>query len=457
MTDLVWNSFSKEKQDEYIRFLKIFGALSGLFKDNLEGANARKPFLYYRNHEQLYARIFDVEDLTRKDSAFDALAIVDGKKMGIGLKTWIHSKDLSYQKVAEFNKVAPSQIYPLINEGSPNEVMKKVSELRNERILMDKRLHGTALGDDRYHYITRSNNAMNICETNYDLVQLDTLKLIESNGKTFHFTDGVRRYRFYSSKSVLLESFDASEKNIITTVPIKQFDNPFELIQTIELPYENFEVNSKSDIILPLYSYLGSKKRGDKRIDVPRGGGINKWHREKESNRPWDVEIRIPKWVHQKFSGWFFGHDFIKTEDRVSEQQEQYKSEHVTAMRIRNEDSVNYVPFILQMPDGRQIDASVNGANGKNLQSKSSKDLGYWLLHTVIGVPRSVMDDPNSESVVTLQKLQELDIDSIRLKMIDEKNRIIGIDVAEYGAFELFSEKNDHSEVLSSVPDELEE
>src|SRR5699024_249350 len=180
----------------YIHFLKIFGALSGLFKDNQEGTNSQKPYLYYRNHEQLYAKVFDVEDLTRKDSAFDAIAKISGKNIGIGLKTWIHSKDKTYQKVAEFNKLAPEEIRPLIDHGSPREVISKVSQLRNDRIWVDKRLYNTNEGDDIYHYITRDNEIMNIVENSYDLVQLDSLKLLSSNGKTFSFTDGLNNYKF---------------------------------------------------------------------------------------------------------------------------------------------------------------------------------------------------------------------------------------------------------------------
>ena len=114
MADIIWNRFSEEEKSEYIRFLKIFGALSGLFKDNQEGKNARKPYLYYRNHEQLCVRVFKVEDLTRKDSAFDAIGNMENDRIGIGLKTWIHTKDKTYQKVAEFNKLAPIIIIPLM-------------------------------------------------------------------------------------------------------------------------------------------------------------------------------------------------------------------------------------------------------------------------------------------------------------------------------------------------------
>lgn len=449
MANIVWKNFSQEQKDEYIHYLQIFGALSGLFKDNQEGTNANKPYLYYRNHEQLYARVFEVSDLTRKDSAFDALAKIDGKNIGIGLKTWIHTRDLTYQKVAEFNKLAPTEIYPLIAEGNPGDVIKKVSQLRNDRMWLDKRLYETKEGDDIYHFVTRDSNEMNIVETSYDLIQLDSLKLISSNGKTYYFSDGKRNYRFYSSKSVLLEEFDASDSSIITSVPIKQFENPFELIGSIRLPQNESPTLIKPDLILPLYSYLGSKVRGDRRADVPQGAGINKWHRVNSINRPWDIEIRIPKWIHEKFPTWFFDHNFIEGTLLMKKQQVSFVSENPDHYRVKNSNSLNYVDFILEMPSGKRVGASVNGENGKNLQSKKSKDLGHWLLSTVFGVPKYVMENKHSHDIITMEKLEELGIDSIRLRMIDEKNRIIAIDVAEIGAFEEFSERYGHTEIIS--------
>lgn len=452
----LWHSFSEKERKEYIDFLKIFGALSGLFKDNKNGTNADKPFLHYRNHEQLFARIFNVQDLTRKDSAFDVVAKIGEDNIGVGLKTWIHTRDFTYQKIAEFNKLAPEEIVPLINHGSPEEVIHKVSELRNERIQLDKRLYNTKPKKDVYHNITRNSNVMNIVETPYDLVQLDSLVLKESNGKTFTFSDGLSNYKFYASKSVMLKEFDASSSNVIQSVPINQFDDPFKLIQTIQLPVRGEELSSKPELYLPLYSILGSKSRGDRRRGVPEGAGINKWHRKKEKNRRWDVEVRIPKWIHEEFNGWFFGHDFIETQKTAKEEQSEYLLNNRDAERIGNRKSRNYVDFKLKLPNGDIIEASVNGANGKNFQSKRSKDLGIWLLHVVFGMPFYVMEDDNFEQIITIERLKELDIDSVKLTMLDEKERLVGIDVAEYGSFEAFTEKYGRESLFSELVEDEE-
>ena len=147
----LWSSLEHSDRKNYINFLGIFGSISGLFKDITEGSTAKKPYLYYRNHEQLFARVFQVKDLTRGDSAFDAIAeLSNGQKIGVGLKTWVHIRDKTFQKVAEFNKAAPNEIDPIITNGTPEDVIKKVSHLRNERILLDKRQYDTNI--EIYHH-----------------------------------------------------------------------------------------------------------------------------------------------------------------------------------------------------------------------------------------------------------------------------------------------------------------
>lgn len=409
MANIIWNKFSAREKDEYIQFLKIFGALSGLFKDNQEGTNARKPYLYYRNHEQLFARVFDVEDLTRKDSAFDALGIWDNDRIGIGLKTWIHTKDYTYQKVAEFNKLAPVVIAPLIENGTPEEVIKKVSELRNERIMLDKRLYKT--DRDVYHFVTRDDDVMNIIETPYDLIDIDSLELIKSDGKTYTFKDRLHNYKFYKSKSVLLEEFNASQCEIITQIPIEQFDDPFELIRMIELPNRNKETICKEEeIYLPLYQ---DKKEG--RI-VSNCSGINIRHsksKSKGSNTPrpeYEIEVRVSKWIHHVFPN-FFGINALSEDD------------------IKN-DRLN--DFDLILPDGRILRGRIKQQNGKSLQTNPQGALGEWILSDVLGL--------KNREVVTWELLDKLGIDSIKIIKQDDKQ--FRITVAETGAYEKFKIDN---------------
>lgn len=407
MGNIIWNKFSDKEREEYIQFLKIFGALSGLFKDNKEGSSARKPYLYYRNHEQLFARVFDVEDLTRKDSAFDAVGKLGNDRIGIGLKTWVHTKDFTYQKVAEFNKLAPKVINPLIENGTPEEVVKKISELRNERIMFDKRLYMT--NKEVYHFITRDDNVMNIVETSYDLIDLDSIELVKYDDKTYVFKDKLHNYKFYKSKSVLLEEFDASEGEIIEKIPIEQFEDPFELIKMIKLPKKAQE-KIYEEIYLPLYQ---DRKEG---MYVSDCSGVNIRHAKSKTKgsdkeRPeYEIEVRVSTWIHHVFPEFFGINAFDK---------EQIKDKELN-------------DFNLILPDGRYLEGRIKQENGKSLQTNPQKALGVWILRDVLGL--------KNREVVTLDLLNKLGIDSLKITKIDNKN--FKITVAETGAYEKFKLEN---------------
>lgn|SRR5699024_8194532 len=409
MQGILWNKLHRSHKKEYIKFLKIFGALSGLFKETTDGIHAKKPYLYYRNHEQLFARVFNVEDLTRKDSAFDAIATIDNQRIGIGLKTWIHTRDYTFQKVAEFNKLAPIEIHPLIEEGDSNEVIKKISVLRNERIKLDKRQYGTE--NDIYHYITRDDHLMNIVESSYDLIQLDSLKLINETKSTYTFTDGLKNYKFYTSKSVLLEEFNASQANVITQVPITQFDDPFELLGMIDLPV-SMEMSTEENVLyLPLYS--------DSKGEVEEKSGFNAWNaapKSKGSNTPrpeFEAYITIPVWVHHIRPN-FFGFDPLNKEENAGS-------------------------FTLHLPDKRKIDARVTQSNGKSLQSNPQNILGKWILHDVLGL--------ESRELLKKEHLLRLGVDSLKVTKLDDEN--YKIELAELHAFERWKlEERDKIEQL---------
>lgn len=393
-----WNRFKDEYKREYIEYLKIFGAISGLFKDNKAGTNANKPYLYYRNHEQLFAKVFEVEDLTRKDSAFDVIAKIEGQRIGIGLKTWIHTRDLTFQKVAEFNKVAPFEFAPLIENKEYEQLIYKISELRNERIKLDKRQYYTQF--DIYHNITRDDNVMNVMETSYDLVQLDSLKLLNQNGKTYTFTDGLNTYKFYASKSVLLKEFDASKEKILERIPIVQFDDPFELLRMIRLS-EHEEYKQKREVIyLPIYS--------DRNMTVEEKSGFNAWNAASKNKgsdilRPeFEAYIPIPKWIHRTFPR-FFGFDALNKVERNASS-----------------------PFNLYLPDGREIQAIVTQDDGKSLQTNPQSVLGKWILHDILGL--------QARELLTMDHLIRLGVDSLKVTKIDNQN--FKIELAETYAFE---------------------
>lgn len=401
----VWKEEKEDNKKEYIKYLEIFGAISGLFKDNREGTNAKKPYLYYRNHEQLFAKVFNVEDLTRKDSAFDAIAVTERGRIGVGLKTWVHTRDFTFQKVAEFNKVAPTVFAPLIEKEDYEQLIRVISEYRNERIKLDKRQYNTQF--DIYHNITRDDNKMNIVEANYDLIQLDSLELLSQNKSTFTFTDGSNTYKFYASKSVLLQQFDASQEKVLKSIPIQQFEDPFELLKMIDLSALDSEKETRDFIYLPIYS--------DQHYKVNEKSGFNAWNAASKSKgseilRPvYEAYIPIPKWIHLTFPG-FFGFNALNKQER------------------NDSDSFN-----LHLPDGRIIPALVSQDDGKSLQTNPQSILGEWILHDVLGL--------KERELLTMNHLIKLGVDSLKVTKLDGKD--FKIELAETNAFEEWKIEND--------------
>lgn len=447
---ILWEYFSQTQQQEYIEFLKIFGALSFLFKDKSSENTAKKPYLYYRNHEQVFVRAFQdkVKDITRADSAFDVIANFGNQNVGIGLKTWFH-KDDSFQKVAEFDKIAKNELQQITDD---TELINRLVSIRNERILKDIRLRNTNSTDNIYHYVTRSDNQMNIFETGYELIDPNAVVQTKSNGQVrgveWYDKEHDRTYRYNSSKSTIMERFIAPLDKAIVNIPIIIHDNPFELLKLIDLNNNIASSldNTEKEIYLPLYK-VTKGTNGWPIASVTAGAGINKWHRPSSENRLWDVELRVPKWIHETHSGWFFGHDFLNTEKNGIDRGGSFINE-----RLQNGTSVNYVPFILRLPNGNEIQASINGQNGKNIQSNPSKDLGIWLLKDVFGLDDSDMTK-HSHAIITIAKLHELDVGSVRLKMVDEQKRIISIDIASSQSFENFAKNYNQSYINYQVSD----
>ena len=131
----LYDAMTIDEKQEYIKFLKLVGSLSRLFSENTS------PYLDSRICENLFCRCFSAENLARQDCTADA------KKgdVGIGIKTWVGN---SQQKIAEFNKARKE--YATLNG---IDKVKKIAELRNERIDVTQRIHG--LDHMIYHVTVR--------------------------------------------------------------------------------------------------------------------------------------------------------------------------------------------------------------------------------------------------------------------------------------------------------------
>lgn len=238
----------QENRTYYTDILKLVGSLSRLFSDS------EVPYLNYRVTENLFCDAFDASNESRTDCSADAVK----DKVGIGIKTFINGNGKSFQKVAEFN----SEAYKFRGKES-NEVVRIVSEMRNERIEFTKRLY--SLDGIIYHCIVRDERKISVFECNMNKININKIKIGKISKNSIHFKDGKDEYSINLSKSTLYKRFITKE--ILESVDVDIIDNPIELltarlnvpinIQCVAESESNYAINNKQYVILPLFSEQG--------------------------------------------------------------------------------------------------------------------------------------------------------------------------------------------------------
>lgn len=424
MANILWHQLDKENQEKYLNRISILGILSGLFKE-LDGENGKKPYLHYRNHEISFIDSFNVQGITRKDSAFDAIVRINGKVIGVGLKTWIHSSDYSNQKVAEFNKKS-KELRELFTLGYDKELVHRISELRNNRIDDDKRLYETEL--DIYHFITRDNNCFYVIESNYEKIDIDNIRNITKTETSISFDDGKNSYLFNMSKSTLFKKFNASQEERILSIPIDIHRNPFSILENLfqdtdRIPnncntlQQNIQISSKAVIdnnfiILPLYNDDDYLVNGKSAFNASLGSS-----KVKGSNKPrpaYEAYAPIPVYIHHLYPN-FFSFNALDREAR-------HKSN-----------------FNLHLPNGEIIIAKITQDNGKSLQTNPQSILGKWLLFSIFGL--------GEYEPLTRDILDEKEIDSIKVTKIDNNN--FSVNIGNYLDYERW--KFEHKERILAL------
>lgn len=353
-----------EEQEHYIKLLQVVGSLSNLFSES------KTPFLFYRAAENLFCKALNAHNLARGDISFDAFK----GDIGIGLKTFTHGNGKKYEKVAEFNK--DIEKFRHLNE---EDTMRKIAELRNNRIAATERAHGTS--KMIYHMVTRKDGKFEIHEEEMHYVDMATLKLDKkkTTDKNIFFKDKHNEYKFYIAKSTLYKQFLCD--NPIAEFDVEILDDPFKFLLSDESkqyymvhePEEQYE-----EVYLPLYSARSG--------NVEEKSGLNQWNAsgEKRPRKPNEIYIPIPSWIHKDFEGFF-------PYDRHTDVKE---------------------PFTLVLPDGEEIDAKICQSGGKGLMSNPNKALGYWILRTILEIPEG--------QVVTYDDLDRVGIDSVLITKLDD-------------------------------------
>lgn len=381
------------KQDEesrklYTDLLKMMGLLSNLF------AESKNPFLYYRAMENIFCKAFNADNLSRSDVSADA-----GKNgIGIGLKTFLQNNGNTFQKIAEFNK----ESY-LLRDLTGTDLVRMVSEMRNQRIESTMRICN--LYDMMYHLVTRSNKYMAIYEEHMDLININNIKITQTNNTTIHFTDSLHDYSFSLSKSTLLKRFDTTDKRKIFGFDVEVLADPYDFLLNIKngkisKTELNATLNDSDDfidyIVLPLYS--------PRTKQVEEKSGLNQWNAGGRPRSENEVYISIPSWIHQKKKDFF----------------------------TYNSDENKTNPFDVKLPNGKIISMRVAQQKGKALMSNPNSALGEWILRDILELKPKVL--------VTKEILDMIGIDSVKLSKTGDGRYYL--DFLKSGSYEEFEEEN---------------
>lgn len=367
---------SKEYIEEYKNLLKVICSLSKLFSEN-----AGAPYLHYRVAERIFCRVFHADDLTRSDISIDAKS----QRVGIGLKTFLNKNDSSLEKIAEFNKQNA-----LYRDLSDEVLIRKISELRNERIRVTCDVAGVDVERLLYHNVIRDKDKLYICETPLSKIEIDCIEILKKKDNTISFRDSKGEYSFNKSKSTLYHRFHSSPRLLDIDIVVEE--DPFSLIK--ELYHERVIVpNESNKIISSVVLALYSENKNEKYIPVK--SGLNLWNAKGRDRNNNEVYIPIRREIHHLFPSFF--------PSRGSS-------------------------FTLKLPNGNHISTKICQDGGKALMSNPNKVLGEWILRDILSWKEG--------ELITYSNLLKIGIDSVQVNKYEDNT--YSIDLKGIGSYEKF-------------------
>lgn len=407
----------REQRENYKSMLALIGSLSNLFADS------ETPMLYYRAHENAFCKYFEADNLSREDCSADAAKGV----IGIGLKTWVGRDD---QKIAEFGRLRPKY-----ENLSGIELVKAISEYRNERIRVTKNLHG--LTEMIYHVVKRIPHGMQIYESAFEYVDIDNIVLDEKRGNVnnTYFSDGKHAYHFSMSKNTLFMIFDDME--MMDEFDVEILEDPFEALKLLNKSLNQVQSQEKiieehrSQLCLKLYAV---KSDGTKY--VPERSGLNQWNARGRVRDEDELYIAYLADDRDRDPQFFPARDVSftivlpdGTEMSAKVCQRAYK-------KLKYDDYV-------QLSEEEKAEEDKKALVGKAIMSNPNKELGKWLLRDVFGLPKGTL--------VTYDMLRVFGVDSVMFTRIDDKK--YAIDFCALGTYERMYNISDLEDTLEDKMD----
>jgi hypothetical protein len=365
-----------ENKGEYLKLLSAVSKLSGLFSDSAI------PFISYRVVENLFCRCFNADNLSRSDTAYDA----NFHSKGIGLKTFVCNKDVSNEKIAEFNSLSRE-----LKNYQGSDLAYKLAEYRNDRIDLANRLYN--IKNSVYHIIARKKGELILFETDYQKINLKNINSVKSNNASLFFEDGENSYSFNHSKSTLFRRFHIPQSAF--HLPVEILDDPYNLLldlfegKTLK-PATDKLIRGVNYVILPLYGYKNKKEKF-----VFEKSGLNQWNAAGRKRDFGEVYIPIPSEIHSQFPSFFPEREKL---------------------------------FELKIPTGEVFSAKVCQDNSKALMTNPNKALSDWILRKVFQVKEG--------ELLTIERMNELGFDSVII--IKDENGNYKIDKAKIDSYEQF-------------------
>lgn len=338
----------------YFEMLKHMAQLSKLFSEN------DIPYLDYRLAENLFCRNFPAMNDARSCTAYDARI----NKIGIGIKTFCLTTDYSTEKIAEFNQLKPQL------EGLKDiDLARKLGEFRNDRMRLANDTYD--VNETQYHIVSRNQGGLRIFNTPYEEVNIESIGNVKDSTKSISFDDGLNEYTFNKSKSVLQKRFYLP-KNYVD-IEVNLLEDPYVLIEQLFVPKHPKAPTPKHSrtikgvdyVVLPLYSTR------DKNVQ-PKAG-LNQWNAGGRKRHEDEVYIPVPASIHKNYPQFF--------------------------------PQTNEETFVLILPNGKQLSAKMCQSGLKGLMSNPNKELGHWILRTVL--------KKKPGELVTMQDLYRYGIDSV--------------------------------------------
>ena len=185
----IWEEYSKEQREEYIKFLQVYGALTNLFRQK---KGDLIPYLDSKYQETIFAKSFKGQNVDIGNTPHDILSIFGDKRVGIGLKTWMGSQP-SFQKVMQLKRY---QNEINVYRNNLEDLAYKISEIRNERVSSDYERLGLLEENNIYHYVTRDKGSFTINECAYPLIDLKNLSDFNKTSTAFSWSDGNKDYKY---------------------------------------------------------------------------------------------------------------------------------------------------------------------------------------------------------------------------------------------------------------------